>query len=315
MKSPIDRFILAKLEEKGFLPPAPAAKLTLLRRATFDLTGLPPTLKEIEDFLADNSPDAFAKVVDRLLGSPQYGENWGRHWLDVARYADSTGMDEDHVFPNAWRYRDYVVKAFNDDLPFDRFVIEQIAGDLLPRDKPGAVNQRGIIATGFLALGPQAAGAAGSRAGHLRRRRRADRHDQQSLHGPDGRLRPLPRSQVRSHPDQGLLFAGRHLRQHGDLPEPGLAGLSVVSVRSAARPVRLWTLPGRPLDHVRQTARDGGGAAEDWAREYALLRPKIAEAMVAAWKVERAGAKADDAQAAKWMKWLRAADEKARQGF
>ena len=156
LSSPLDRFILAKLERKG-LRPAPAAdKLTLLRRATFDLTGLPPAEQEIEHFLADDSADAFKRVVDRLLASPRYGERWGRHWLDVARYADSTGNDEDHRYPYAWRYRDYVIEAFNSDLPFDRFVQEQIAGDLLPPDRPGEINRRGIVATGFLALGPKA---------------------------------------------------------------------------------------------------------------------------------------------------------------
>jgi mono/diheme cytochrome c family protein len=156
VKSPIDNFVLAKLEEKG-LRPAPAAdKLTLLRRATFDLTGLPPTTKEMDDFLADTSPSAFQKVVDRLLASPRYGERWGRHWLDVARYADSTGNDEDHRYPHAWKYRDYVIQAFNDDLPYDQFVREQLAGDLLPAKDGSEVNRRGIIATGFLALGAKA---------------------------------------------------------------------------------------------------------------------------------------------------------------
>lgn len=156
VKTPIDAFILAKLDEKN-LPPAPAAnKLTLLRRATYDLTGLPPTEKEIADFLADNAPNAFEKVVDRLLDSPRYGEKWGRHWLDVARYADSTGNDEDHRYPHAWRYRDYVIEAFNRDLPYNQFVREQIAGDLLPATNGQEVNRRGIIATGFLALGAKA---------------------------------------------------------------------------------------------------------------------------------------------------------------
>ena len=154
--SPIDRFILAKLEGKG-LRPAPAAdRLTLLRRASYDLIGLPPTDQEIAQFLADDSADAFERVMDRLLASPRYGERWGRHWLDVARYADSTGNDEDHRYPYAWRYRDYVIEAFNSDLPYDRFVQEQIAGDLLPPESPGGINRRGIVATGFLALGPKA---------------------------------------------------------------------------------------------------------------------------------------------------------------
>jgi cytochrome c553 len=151
----IDNFILARLEEKGISPAPPAERLALLRRATFDLTGLPPTEAEIADFMADRSQHAFARVVERLLASPRYGERWGRHWLDVARYADSTGLDEDHRYPHAWRYRDYVIDAFNRDLPFDRFITEQLAGDLLPADKPGEVNARGIVATGFLALGPK----------------------------------------------------------------------------------------------------------------------------------------------------------------
>jgi len=154
-RSSIDRFILAKLEAKNVKPAPAAGKLTLLRRATFDLTGLPPTQDEIAAFLKDHSAKAFEIVVDRLLASPRYGERWGRHWLDVARYADSTGNDEDHRYPYAWRYRDYVIDAFNRDLPFDQFVLEQIAGDLLPPSH-GEVNRNGIIATGFLALGPKA---------------------------------------------------------------------------------------------------------------------------------------------------------------
>src|SRR5215813_1024498 len=152
-KSPVDNFILAKLEEKGITPAAPAEKLALLRRVTFDLTGLPPTPNEIDDFLSDHSAGAFAKVVDRLLASPRYGERWGRHWLDVARYADSTGADEDIRYPYAWRYRDYVIDAFNRDLPYNQFVMEQLAGDLLPAERPGEVNRRSIVATGFLAIG------------------------------------------------------------------------------------------------------------------------------------------------------------------
>jgi cytochrome c553 len=157
VRSPIDRFVLAKLEAKGLEPAPPADKLTLLRRVTFDLTGLPPTEKELADFLADNSPKAFESVVERLLASPRYGERWGRHWLDVARYADSTGNDEDHRYPYAWRYRDYVIEAFNTDRPYNEFIREQVAGDLLPpQDSEAKLNRRGIVATGFLALGPKA---------------------------------------------------------------------------------------------------------------------------------------------------------------
>ena len=153
-QTPLDHFILAKLEARGLKPAPPADRLTLLRRATFDLLGLPPTPEEIGAFVKDASPDAFAKVVERLLGSPHYGERWGRHWLDVARYADSNGLDENVAFGNAWRYRDYVVQAFNDDLPYDQFILEQLAGDLL--ESPDlSIRHRRLIATGFLALGPK----------------------------------------------------------------------------------------------------------------------------------------------------------------
>src|SRR6266567_5849351 len=124
VKNPIDAFLLARLEAKKLQPAPPADKLTLIRRATYDLTGLPPSESEIRDFLGDSSPEAFTSVVERLLASPRYGERWGRHWMDVARYADSTGADEDHRYPYAWRYRDYVIDAFNRDIPYDQFVRE-----------------------------------------------------------------------------------------------------------------------------------------------------------------------------------------------
>ncbi|MBQ16349.1 MAG: hypothetical protein CMJ65_04405 [Planctomycetaceae bacterium] len=152
-KNPIDHFILARLEAAGLTPAPPATRLSWLRRITLDLSGLPPSPDEIGSFLADNSPLAAANVVERLLGSPAYGERWARHWLDVARYADSNGLDENLCYGNAYRYRDYVIAAFNDDHPYDQFVREQIAGDLLPRTDDPAVNLRQIIATGFLVLG------------------------------------------------------------------------------------------------------------------------------------------------------------------
>ncbi len=153
--SPLDLFILSQLEAAGLRPNPPADKRTLIRRATFDLTGLPPTPEEIERFVADDSPEAFARVVERLLDSPHYGERWGRHWLDVARYADSNGLDENIAYGNAWRYRDYVVASFNSDKPFDQFVLEQLAGDLLPKTGDEALRRERLIATGFLALGPK----------------------------------------------------------------------------------------------------------------------------------------------------------------
>jgi hypothetical protein len=153
-QSPIDHFILAKLEATIVAPAAPADKRTLIRRVTFDLTGLPPTSSEIENFIKDDRPQAFALLVDRLLDSPAYGEHWGRHWLDVARYADSNGLDENIAHGNAWRYRDYVVASINQDKPFNQFVIEQIAGDLLPFDNERQQHTQ-LIATGFLSIGPK----------------------------------------------------------------------------------------------------------------------------------------------------------------
>jgi mono/diheme cytochrome c family protein len=160
VRTPIDRFILASLESAGLRPAVAADKRTLIRRATFDLLGLPPAPPEVEDFLADDSPQAFASVVDRLLASPHYGQRWGRHWLDVVRYADSNGLDENVAFGNAWRYRDYVVAAFNRDKPYDQFLLEQLAGDRLPASESSsaddlAARHERLIATGFLALGPK----------------------------------------------------------------------------------------------------------------------------------------------------------------
>ena len=145
----IDRFIRQKLSENGLHPAERANARTLIRRVTFDLTGLPPTPEEVDAFLADKSPDAFVKVVDRLLASPRYGDRWGRHWLDVVRYADTGGFEADHLYPNAWKYRDYVIRSFNADKPFDQFVQEQIAGDELWPDDPHAV-----VATGLYCVGP-----------------------------------------------------------------------------------------------------------------------------------------------------------------
>ena len=140
----IDAFVAERLSEKGIAPGPPADKLTLIRRATFDLHGLPPTPAEVQAFLADDSPSAFARVVERLLASPRYGERWARHWLDLARYAESEGFKSDETRPNAWRYRDYVIDSLNADKPYDRFVQEQIAGDELWPNSPAA-----RIGTGF----------------------------------------------------------------------------------------------------------------------------------------------------------------------
>ena len=131
-RSETDRYLLAALEAKGLKPVGDADKYTLLRRVWFDLIGLPPTPEEVDTFVKDESPTAFETVVDRLLAAPQFGERWGRHWLDVARFAESSGKQVNFNYPHAWRYRDYVIAAFNTDKPYNRFIKEQIAGDLLP---------------------------------------------------------------------------------------------------------------------------------------------------------------------------------------
>jgi hypothetical protein len=154
VRGDIDRYVMAGLDSKNLKPVADADKQTVIRRVYFDLIGLPPTPEEVDAFLRDDSPNAFESVVDDLLSRPQFGEHWGRHWLDVARYAESTGKDFNVTFPNAWRYRDYVIASFNSDKPYNQFVTEQLAGDLMPSSDPKTRAEH-LIATGFLAIGPK----------------------------------------------------------------------------------------------------------------------------------------------------------------
>src|SRR5262249_3400939 len=148
-RTPIDAYILDRLERKGLRPSPEADRRTLIRRLTFDLHGLPPTPEEIDQFLNDRDPNAYDRLVDRLLASPRYGERWGRHWLHVVHYGDTHGYDKDKRRDHAWPYRDYVIRSFNEDVPYARFIQEQLAGDILEPGEP-----RGIIATGFIAAGP-----------------------------------------------------------------------------------------------------------------------------------------------------------------
>ena len=143
-RNAVDNFILARLDSEGITPSPEASKLTLLRRVSLDLTGLPPTPEQVREYLDDNRPDAYERLVDRLLDSPHYGEKWARYWLDLARYADSDGYEKDRSRPWAWRYRHWVIDALNRDLPFDQFTVQQLAGDLLP-DR----NLDTLVATGF----------------------------------------------------------------------------------------------------------------------------------------------------------------------
>lgn len=156
VRTQVDRFTLAAFSANAVTPPPQVDKLTWIRRVTFDLTGLPPTPEEVDAFLADTSPQAYESVVNRLLESAHYGERWGRHWLDLVRYAESTANDANAVMRYACRYRNYVIEAFNSDLPYDQFLIEQLAGDLLPPTESVAVNTRRVIATGYLMIGPKA---------------------------------------------------------------------------------------------------------------------------------------------------------------
>jgi hypothetical protein len=155
LRTPVDAFILARLEAAGLSPSPPADRRTLIRRASFDLLGLPPSPEEVAAFEADPAPDAYERLIDRLLASPHYGERWGRHWLDVARYADTKDgvlmFGDDRVRPFAYTYRDYVIRAFNDDLPFDRFIHEQLAADRIE----SSADPRRLAALGFLTLGRQ----------------------------------------------------------------------------------------------------------------------------------------------------------------
>lgn len=154
VKTPVDAFILAKLETAGLVPAPPASKTALLRRVYYDLTGLPPSPEEVEAFLRDDSPDAYERLVDRLLASPHYGERWARHWLDLVRYAETNGYEFDTAKPHVWRYRDYVISSFNADKPYDRFVKEQLAGDELDTVTPET-----LVATGYYRLGAWDGGA------------------------------------------------------------------------------------------------------------------------------------------------------------
>ncbi|MEW6304341.1 MAG: DUF1549 domain-containing protein, partial [Verrucomicrobiota bacterium] len=148
-QNPIDRFIYAKLAENRLKPNPAADRRALIRRVTYDLTGLPPSLEEVESFVKDRDPQAYEKLVERLLASPQYGERWGRHWLDVVRFGESNGFERNYLIDNAWPFRDYVIRSFNEDKPFNRFIIEHLAGDVVGKDQPDVE-----VGVAFLTIGP-----------------------------------------------------------------------------------------------------------------------------------------------------------------
>jgi hypothetical protein len=192
LRDDLDAFVLAALENAGLGPASDADRYTLLRRITFDLTGLPPTSEEIEAFISDRSIAAYEKVVDRLLESPGFGDHWARHWFDLSCYADLADIQGNVLIQDAWRYRDYVIGAFNSDKPLDRFIHEQIAGDLLPYENVEQQREQ-IIATGYLAIGCC---------------RSSDRPHWTYIPWSNDFLRAVPRSQVRPDSDGGLLRTG-----------------------------------------------------------------------------------------------------------
>ena len=210
-RTPIDRFILAAQEQKGVTPNGPAARRVLIRRAYFDLIGLPPTPEEVDAFVNDPSRDAWEKLIDRLLASDRYGERWGRHWLDVVRFAESNGYEFDADRPGAYQYRDFVIRAINRDMPYDQFVRWQVAGDKLAPDEFDAARRHRLPGRRALAGADH---RQDRRAAALRPARRHDLDPRQLDARPDGRLLPLPRPQVRPAPAAGLLPARRVLRRH-----------------------------------------------------------------------------------------------------
>ena len=199
--------------------------MTLIRRLTYDLTGLPPTPEEVDAFVADHAHDAYERLVDRLLDSPHYGEKWGRHWLDLVRYAETNGYERDSAKPFAWRYRDYVIDAFNHDKPYDQFIREQLAGDEIDPELGRRADRHRLLSPGH--LGRRAGRPA---AGPLRRARRHHLHDRPGLPGDDDQLRPLPRSQGRPDPQKDYY---RLLAFFQDIVDPNGKNLKKVADRRA----------------------------------------------------------------------------------
>ena len=220
VRTPLDAFVLARLEEAGLRPAPPAGRSDLLRRVTFDLTGLPPTPEEVDGLPARHAPGRLRPGRGPPAGSPAYGERWAQHWLDVVRYAESNGYEADGERPHAWRYRDYVIRAFNDDMPYDRFVTEQLAGDRLARGQDDRANVGALVATGFNRCGPVHLVGGNIDPEVNRQEVLTEMTDAVGvgLPRPDGRLCPLPRPQIRPDPAGGLLPPASVLRGH---PAPG----------------------------------------------------------------------------------------------
>jgi cytochrome c553 len=277
----IDRFVQERLAERGLAPAPEADRRTLIRRLSFDLLGLPPTPEEVAAFVADDAPDAWEKLVDRLLVSPHYGERQARHWLDIAHYADTHGFERDQLRPNAWRYRDWVIDALNADLPYDRFLREQIAGDVIAPDDPAAVT-----ATGFLAAGPwDFVGQVETKSDVLRRQARADDLDDMitqvmtaacgvtinCARCHDHKLDPIPQ---RDYYALVAVFAGV---RRGDtttsrsLDRRHAADKAELNAAVAAARGRVHELAGKPIDLADIV---GGGDGRGTGRKGAGIDPR-----------------------------------------
>ncbi len=254
VRSPIDRFVLRKLEAASLTPSDEADRRSLIRRLSFDLTGLPPTPEEVDTFLADPSSDAYERQVDRLLASPEYGVRWARWWLDLARFGESNGFEHDEFRPNAWRYRDWVVNALNRDIPYDEFARLQLAGDVLRPNDPDAIE-----ATGFLVAGAFDSVGQTQQSEANRAIVRADELEDivgtvgQTFLGLTPHLRPLPRPQVRPDPPGGILPAGlgpgrRPTRRARPLRDRSRVGQGAATDRIAPGPGEGDRTPGEGTD-------------------------------------------------------------------
>ncbi len=256
-RNEIDHFIFARLESAGLQPSPSAERSTLIRRLSFNLRGLPPTPHEVQQFVTDSDPNAFFRLIERFLASPQYGERWGRHWLDVARYADSNGGGFDYVYPNAYHYRDYVIRAFNDDRPYDEFLIEQLAGDLLPQHSDPNIHLERLKATGFLTVVPKNIGEQDK--------------ELMTMNVVDDEIDVVGRSLM------GLTLACARCHDHKFDPIPtrdyyALAGIfrSTALVKDTNKNPSYW--PEQTLDHPRLQAE-----REAWQKQYDAANNRITE--------------------------------------
>ena len=266
---PIDAFVQSRLTAEGLAPNPPADPRARLPRLHYDLLGLPPESEQVEQFVAAYTADSegtWTRTVDELLASPRYGEHWGRHWLDLVRYAETNSYERDDPKPFVWRYRDYVIRSFNDDKPYDQFIREQLAGDELD-----AVTPETLIATGYYRLGLWDDEPADRGTGALRRARRHRGHDVAGVSRADDGLCPLPRSQDRSDPAARLLPAAGLLPQRAALRRCGDESVTTASVRiicAAARTSR----------RRRRSSERAGEAATTkniWTRWRSAIRPQL----------------------------------------